>query len=339
MSEQRLPRPTVPALLQADWDTNEHLQAWHATLQHHTIESYQRTSPVGRLALSGVHTGEGIRYVDIMPPDVADEKDAIVIMHNFAGGWGVRGAVRHEALLASLPEPRRLLAFPNAIVGHEVATYSFNERRRLAAGDLAPLADRVLATCRSLGIRSIQTAGYSQGASTGAAVLARAADQGIEAGHSGLFDPPNVVERTSLALARDFVATGVANGFRASQAARIPLIDEANGPASRDRAMDRLRAIRNYTHPHNRALGRGLTHRTFGRDANTFLRAFPDAQLLCMRAELSTVTPRAAYEKQVRYLSHYRERVRSVTIPDIGHEFAENPIAYALLGARALYPR
>lgn len=335
---ESMPSPVLPQL-QPDWEANTALRIWHEAMQHHTVASYRDRSPVGRLLMQGAHTGAGIRYVDIIPKDTADEKDAIVIMHNFAGGWGVRGAVRHEALLAALPEPRRLIAFPNAVVGQEVASYSPQERHHLAAGDFTPLTDRVLNTCQQLGIRSVQTAGYSQGAATGGAVLAQAGDRNIEARHSGLFDPPNVVARAPFTLMRDFVATGVSGGFRAAQVARIPLLDETNGAVARARAHDRARSIRNYVHPHNRAIARGLTRASFERNAFQFLRNAPEAQLLCMRAAQSTVTPKAGYQKQLKHLAdHYVNRVHSIEIADIGHEFAENPIAYALLSARALYP-
>ena len=329
-------QPELPSLLQPDWEANSGLQAWHADMQRHTALTYRQESLVGGLAMQGTHSGDGIKYVDILPPGVADEKDAIVVMHNFAAGWGVRGAIRHEALLAALPEPRRLIAFPNAVAGSQVATYSYKERRAFAAGDFSPLSDRVLRVCEELGVRSIQTAGYSQGAATGGALLARAAHHGIGVRNSGLFDPPNVVDRTPLELVHDFVATGVESGFRAARGAHIPAINEANGTVLADRIIGRVKATRSYVHAHNRAIANGLAHRTFGRNADRFLRDFPDAHLLCMRAELSTVTPKEAFDKQVQYLSHHPGRVQAIEISGIGHEFAENPLSYALLAARAL---
>lgn len=346
--------PRLPDTLQAGWDANAGLQKLHGQLAGMTLAEYMTNSVIARAEVQSPPGELGISHVDIRAAEEDPDAPALVMLEPFATGWGARApqiAMQVEATLVALPEPRRVIVIPNTTHGQPAADLSREERRMHAAGNFAPLAERILRTLTARSIEHFQLLGYSQGASTGSKVLAEAAraDRGFGVGPSGLFDPPTIVQRSFGKLFKDFTFNGNAGLKRVRQETGVPMLAElltSGGFVQNARGLAGY--ARSVSHAHNRTMIGGLQKATFEPNVADYLAASDEthgglgAPLLLARAERSRITPAEPFYEVAERLKAQSTaagsaaRVSALEIPGYGHEMGDHIYTYALLARLAL---
>ncbi len=281
-------------------------------------------------------------YADLSPRQTHDPSQAIVVFMPFANDWSCNAALRISLLQNSLPQPRRIIVFPNNTFNdNSVYILTPTERAVIAGGDFSPLIERQLRVLETLGIKHIQVIGYSQGAAIGAAALCiAAAGAQFTIGPSGLFEPPNVVVRNPRQLVKDFL--GARQFAQAVNGSAIPAFSELQHTLG---GVDNVRQGwmfcqlgRSAALPDNRALVKGFGHGTFLEDLSAALNFDKKLQVVVGGGTESRILPEEGLRKLDWLAEQYPRRVHSIHIKGYGHELAENLTTYTLLFRHALFP-
>lgn len=328
--------PPVLASYEDDrlWATHERLAAMNKTDMH----AYLAMNDVQRFP-----DPQTAAFVDLRHDD-ADPTHAIVVPAPFANDWGVNLGIRMRLLHESMPFPTRLVVFPNNICSQPAYDLERKHKQRMKEiGTFEPIAGLQLRTLEKLGITRVQYMGYSQGASVGAAalrILSRGG--GITPGDSGLFEAPNVVERSALQLRRDFMGT---DGFaEVVNQSGIPMLSEeqcTRGGMDTVRQAARIACFgANSMLPVNRAIFAAFRHARFIDDIEiaTF-KLQGSAHLTVGRGTNSTIVPSQAMQAMKWRAALDNDRgLRPVEVLGYGHEMADNILIHTLLARMALLP-
>lgn len=335
------PRLMVPEELADGWD--EQLAEAHGRLAAMSCDEFRGAAPrIYRLGEAGT-----VSFVSLSPAEDHDEHSAVVIPFPFGAGGRLDMFARAKLLQDSLPEPQRLILFPNNTLQKYAYDFSSEERHAIGqTGDFTPLVERQFRTLDKLGIEYAQVLGYSQGAAVGATMLRLAAKKGyFKLGPSGLMDPPNVTERSRLQLMKDFASEGVGPLCTAVNQAAIPMLTtfQRAYPGKVNLARNNLTsatrtALNAHLLPTNRALKDGFRHARFVPEVDAALEADEDLRLLAVRAGNSRIMPPEAMDDltNLQQKKEYDDRLRLLTVEGYGHEMAANIVVHALLGRMAL---
>lgn len=330
--------PHIVPELHEFWD--EQLAQAHASLAATPLAEIEANmAPLSR--------SKGARrcaYVDLSPAGKYDPTHAVVNFLAFANHWGRNAAIRARLLQQSLPEPRRLILFPNnTIEDKDMYLLTPQERTNVARGDFTPIFKRQFRVLEELGIKYIQVIGYSQGGAMGAAALRYAAETGkFRLGPSGLFEPPNVVRRSRGQLLRDFL--GASQFSETVNGSAVPAFSELEH--TRGGILDNIRQFWMFTKfgrsaalPNNRVLIAGFGRGTFIDDLGTAMRLEPNLRVVIGGGTESRILPLSALHKLDELAKQYPKQLKVLHLHGYGHEVSENLVTYVLMLRAALFPK
>jgi predicted esterase len=304
----------------------------HQRLADTTLRDFWETMPDSTLPK---HT-DAAEMVDLAPYDDHDRASAIVLPLPFANGWAPHMALRARLLQDSIPEPTRLIVFPNDKRSYNL---SAEEQETVASGNFAPIAEKQLQSLRSAKIEKISVIGYSQGATVGACALKLAAQtDSFEIGNSGLFEAPNVIGRTPNELRKQFMASG--KGLdKAVNDSGIPALSEAQHSRGGLDVIGKFTGLVPFVirtqSGTNRAIHKGFTYPRFMQDVTAAMASNTSFEALIANAAESPIMPAESID-DIDYLSAENARIRTRTIEGYGHEMGDNIVVHAVLAKLAL---
>jgi hypothetical protein len=190
----------------------------------------------------------------------------------------LRGKFTYEALQAAGITDEKERPLPLLFLGAPAGDGRYNlnkqQRKQVAAGDLAPAAANQLELVRRKGFGTVAMLGFSQGGSMAAAGARIAHSKELDVSAIGAASVPNIVERGRWALQMAFASQaphlredlkkGGIEAFKRVHREQYSEIKYARAMLSQPRE--------------NLALFRGLTHDKFGEDLEAALQQFPDLQ-------------------------------------------------------------
>ncbi len=139
-------------------------------------------------------------------PDDNDRDSAVITIGEFATPIVPHFLVKSEVIRNAVNPRATLIAMPTSAIDQENMNYSNSERKALSNGDYSPVVGRISKTLEKNGNPSdITIFGASQGATFG---LAYAAHPDTQATAVAAAEIPNIVDRSSMQLARDFLDSG-----------------------------------------------------------------------------------------------------------------------------------
>jgi pimeloyl-ACP methyl ester carboxylesterase len=138
-------------------------------------------------------------------PGDGDDSRAVIVTGEFGNGISPSHVARSR-LTRDLVDPRATLVYqPNSTSTEDNLNFSKDERQKLHDANTTPLTDRIALAMEGVNKpENVTLYGPSQGATT---ALAYAALSSTPAAALGLVEVPNVVERTPLGIAHDFLGS------------------------------------------------------------------------------------------------------------------------------------
>lgn len=275
-------------------------------------------------------------YVDLNPDENYDPTTAVAVPFPFGNGWAPHMAIRAFMLQDSLDEPTRLILFPNDTTSYDL---SKQELAQVKGGDFDPIAQAQLAALTNLRLEKVHYLGYSQGATVGAAALKLAARSSrFELGNSGLFEPPNILPVSSGKLRQAFMKSGKGLSKAVNDSA-IPALSEAQHTRGLKDVLGMgaglIRVAINSQSARSKAIHKGFTHGTFIDDIETAVVFDENLHMTIGAAANSLITTSAALDEIAKTAKTF-PRINIVTTENYGHELADNVVAHAILGKRAI---
>jgi pimeloyl-ACP methyl ester carboxylesterase len=272
-----------------------------------------------------------LRAIELTEPDMSSTT-AIVVPHPYATGYLPHMAARMAMIQAGAPEPTRLIAFPNSTIKEPAMDLTRKERQKIAHGDFTPYGERALRTLEGMNIEKIHVVGYSQGAATGAHIMALAKDKGVLAVGDGLIaEAPNLQAQSFPGLMARFARVGMSAVYDAMAAAEVPMLRQSldGAPASE--------GLRNMLSRDNLTLGRGMAHHAIEPDLFAAMADKARPNLTLMRAGQSNITPHDQLELLAgRLQDHFYDSVKFLEIPYAGHGVGDNVAVHGAMAAFAL---
>lgn len=342
MSERLPPEPIIPAELQEVWNLHENAQIAHGRLASQTLSEIMADMPTVSYPYQLNRKEPNAGYAEFTPQGVDyDRTRGVVIGAPFGNDFNEFMGIRFKLLAESLPEPLRVIIFPNPTVDESAFNLNPVELETVTSGHFRPIIERRFRTLATLGIEKPHFLGYSQDAALGATAIRLAVLGGhFEVGASGLFEWPNGVARTAKELKKAFIKTGLGNLNRAINESAIPALSEAQlsrGGFDTPRQLLRFaQGNKNAKLPVNKALHQGMATNFFSDELSIALRHDSQIPLLLGSGALSKITTLEArnYIKTDPVLS---EQADEIVVSGYGHELGDNVVAHTLLGLLALY--
>jgi pimeloyl-ACP methyl ester carboxylesterase len=308
---------------------------------------------MARLDLSGLRdtipelqypTHEAPAGYGLFEPDKDfDPTKAIVSFFPIANDLGKNMGLRHLMLQRSLPVPTQIVGFPhNTFQEPNVYELAGTDRRELAAGNMAPLIDRQLQTLRKLGIEEVQVIGDSIGSTIAAQFMGRAGERSaLKIGHSVLFEPVNVLERSVDELEGNMRRGGLQSFLNAVNESGVPLYSKIQHTRG---GLDYLplgrlllQFSRNGRLPDMQALAAGMTNDRFIWDILGALRYTPHMEVTLGRGERSLMTPgHSALALRDQLQAMYPNRVHMYSAVGRGHEITNHLPTFVLVARAAM---
>lgn len=331
--------PVVPSELLPYWD--DHAREAYARLASMSLDQVIEAMPP-----SHDPTPESVRYVDLIPGMDYDPKRAIAFTTPYTNGWRPHIAIRAMALQGMLPEPTRVIVFPDNRLFETAYDLTNEELAQVDGGDFGPIADKQAFTLDNLlGIEEVHVVGGSEGASVGAAFLRRnAVSDRFKQGSSGLFEPPNCEKRENdvKGLERAFFETKLRDLNVAIRDSAIPALTEAQrangGVQNINQSLrigwDYLVSKKNKT---MRAVKSGMATDTFASDLHEIRNSHQDFSVTIAGGSDSAIFRREVQD-HFRRLFATQSRIQTdfVTIQGEKHTMMDNVVLHALLGRRAV---
>lgn len=322
----------------------------HASLAESTVDDLIALTPV-----TSYNEEHGIAYVDYSPATF-DRKHALIIEQTFGNGNGPNWACRIHLLQRSLHPQPRIISFPSptsrpavGAVAHRARAVCLTQAERdiVKSGDFRPVVDKQMRVLEKLGVERIQCIGYSQGASVGAAALARAADY-FDIGHSGLFEPANLQgkQRGELRLKLAH-ARSAFDYIRAVRHSAIPAFTELQQARTRDLLHQAWASVK--SRHGDRAIAEqaafeaGLSKNAFIQDIQTFLaktasrplqKLHLPPDLFIARGTKSAVATAQGFDILRRRIAS--DRLHITEVEGYGHGMGNNLPLYTILAVLAL---
>ncbi len=323
---------SVPETLTPYIDNNLHEA--HAELTNVTVDEFWNEMPRSQMP----RDDSLAEFVDLRPEEDHDSDKVVVLPLPFANGWAPHMALRARLLQRCMDEPMRIIVLPNDRKSYHLTS---EENSYVAGGNFEPLATKQLNTLQLLKVEQVSYVGYSQGATLGASALRLAAlrDQFI-LGSSGLFEPPNIIERKPRKLQRQFIDSGK-NLNTAVNDANIAALSETQhsrgGFDSVIKNLGLLPFVLKTQSATNRAIHKGFSHPYFSNDVSAALKRNRDMHLMVVAGEESSITPADSIRTLVSSVSEgSRSRLTTRFVEGYGHEMGDNIVVHALLGRLAL---
>ncbi len=329
-------QPVVPPELLPYWD--DHAREAHEDLAAQSLDQVVKSMPEAKY--SGY---EGARYVELSPMEDHDRESAVVLTLPYTNGWKPSMAIRAMALQNILPEPTRLIVFPDNTSSQTAYALSDDQRTDVANGHFDPIADKQAHVLDYLKIERLNVIGYSFGASVGAAALRLAAENSrFELGNSGLFEPPNCLTRKIRELEGAFFSTKLKDLNRAINDSAIPaLTDAQRAGGGINNILQTARITKDWIISWSamtmRSVKRGMASSTLNTDVAAATGANQDFKLTIGGGGDSRIFP-IEMQDFFRYTlaNQDNSRVSVVSLEGQNHSMGDNVVLHALLARMAI---
>jgi pimeloyl-ACP methyl ester carboxylesterase len=251
--------------------------------------------------------------------------------------------IRHTFLQRSMDRPTKIIAFPHSTSqAPYVYSLALEEQDILASGTMDPLTDKYLQTLEHLGIERVRVVGDSVGSTIGAQFIERAAETSdIAVGHSVLFEPVNVLPRTTAELKDNVKRGGLKPFLNAVNESGIPVYSQVQHTRGILDYPALLHMFLNFSlnaaRPESKALIKGLRGDVFPWEATVAMMSYTDMQLVIAGGETSLMFPRpvaVVLRNQLR--SGFPGRMSMYTAKGRGHEVANHLPTFVLVAKAAL---
>ncbi len=326
--------PVVPIELSSFWD--EHAQEQHERLASWTLGQFIEAMPESYFG--GYFTA---RYVDLPPTDNVgkvvdhDRNSAVVITAPYTNGWEPHIGIRAITAQKLLPEPMRFIIFPDN--SWKQVSYVINDRDKaiVASGNAEPIADKQAKSLEDLKIVKVHNVSSSFGVMVDAKTMRLAFEGGrFEIGNSGLFEPPNAVDRAVGDLEKAFFKTGAKTLNDDIQESAIPALVESQQAygsiTSNARQKGRILLSYAYSWLNNtpRAVKKGMASDSFIDDYNVIKNHAQGVNIIAAGGEQSTVFP-----------LDIQRKLGAFTIEGKKHSMTDNVVLNALLARMVIFGR
>lgn len=326
-------RPYIPKKFQEQWEGDEFLRLTHEEL---ASLSHQRFAD-GLMPELPLKEHMGVSYVDILPKG-ADAESAIVVPHAFAMGWGTDypQMAAMGLMISAAARDKRTVIFPASTRSTPGPALDKEQRRGLVKGDFKPYAQQMYGVLEALDVTSAHVVGYSQGASTGAALMwYMTHTEGISLQDSAILEAPNVGFRSRRQMFLDFVEDSQVDVAQAQKDACIPFMSQPLPQTKLQAARGAVGYLRDAFMTNNQCIARGFCTNTLVKDLEPALEN-SDARLLLARGTHSTVMSDQSMNELTRQLQSVEAQVKTVEVPQYGHAFGNNAPLLGLLASMAI---
>lgn len=327
--------PEIPEILQDYYDAQAAYA--HGVMASRSLEKLLQDMPEVKSAPVDDHTE--LLYVDMPAIEDGDSSEAVVLSLPHANGWKPHMYLRARYLQEAAAPEKRLIVLPNNTLGDRAYTLDDEELERVESGDLRPIAEQQARLILQLGIGRVSLMGYSLGAMD-AAVLAKVLKDDAELVTIGVFEAPNVMERSDKELRKGFTAPGLGGLARAVKESQIPALSEAM--KKRKVAWDILKfglateKWSPFADPANKALLGAMQKDRLFRDLRPALNAQPEVGLVLAAAEHSLITPPEQLYFHYEQTKNDHNNGDMLAVSGYGHEMGDNIVVHALLGKASL---
>jgi len=334
-----LREPIIPQELLPLWD--DHAREAHARLADMSIDQV-----IGAMPNSQFHTSDSARWVDLSPSEDHDRTKAVAFIAPYTNGWMPHIAIRAQMLQDVLPEPTRVIVFPDNTLFETAYVLTDRERLLVGGGDSGPIANKLAFTLGHLGIKEVHILGGSEGATVGAAFLRTNAqkDKGrFKIANSGLIEPPNCLDRGIGGLEKAFFETKMRDLTSAVCGSAIPALTEVQRAGSRlGNISQSLRIGRDYIvskiDKNMRAVKSGMATDSFSRDIYFAGHSFgTEYRIGIIGGGSSAIFPRGVQQQLKDFFTGInRVNADFLVIEGEKHTMSDNVVANALIGRWAI---
>ncbi|MDB5161187.1 MAG: hypothetical protein JWO96_567 [Candidatus Saccharibacteria bacterium] len=304
----------------------------HESMAATSLEKHLKEMPRSQLKEVGV---QQIRYAEIIPAGDYDNSEAILLELPFANGWAPHMYLRARYLQAVAAPDQRVIVFPQSTISETAYDFTGFQLDQIKQGDVTPIAERQARLVRTLGIGRASIIGYS-GGGMNAAVLSEVLADEVSVLSVGVFEPPNVVDRTAKQLTKDFKASGFSY-LQAAKDAEIPALVEALGKSPVSWKV--LKGTTNFGVSTllrgNKELKEGMAHNNLSHTLALALLHQPGLGVTLANAEHSKVSPKIKMSAQANTLSPFGN-VNHITVEGYDHGMGDNIVVHGLLGKAAV---
>jgi hypothetical protein len=280
----------------------------------------------------------------------AASTDTLVHFQPIANGIKPQ-AIAQVAALRALTEHNVLFVPQNNY------TFTKNERKQVLSGDYSPLAEqrlRIVEHAASLGyiaLDSIKLIGYSFGATDAAATGAEITKKDAGIIRAAVFaEPANVVNRSSLALFKDFSSTKTDKFLEAVTMADLPALSELYDIRNRKimpstfMTQDMAKFPYEFIRYGSTITARGLRFANFAIEVSQALESTAVGSNVVIHKDLdSDLAPLSAFNEQSAEICQAADKrginvfdIRTTAENQLGHAIGDNPWFWATLSRIAL---
>lgn len=211
--------PFIPVELQPQWDG--HAREVHSQWQAKSAEDLLASMPEPQV----VDLSDGTQArCWVMEPD-GDYDERSVLAQSLPHAQGLKPTMFSRTKLAQdlLDKPRLSVVFPNSTKKEPAYTLTAEQQVRVANGDVSPVIEKRLRVLEKLGFATglLAITGFSDGGQKAAAMAAKASEH-YEVEAVGVFEPPNVMERSAKELRKAFTDGGLKPLQKAVRDSAIP---------------------------------------------------------------------------------------------------------------------
>lgn len=278
----------------------------------------------------GVENESQLRKTNILDhlPDDCDPKSALMIYLAMGQPLDPNNLYQIATIAAVNPNHRIVVAANPSSPTYHAPHYSREQRKAIAEGNLAPVAEPMLRHAEANDSHKIEIApqyGYSFGADV---AMEAASSQAFEVPHAIAIEPAAVVERSVGQLGSAFRESGKAlKGYV-----------EQSGPgfrAARDESI-KLGFFAGLARLSNLAISHGLSHEGFEGRARRALEAHPEMQATIAWGTASELADNTALREQTLRLAEEFGRVEAMILPEQKHALANDVHLQAAIVTQAL---
>ncbi|MGB4758926.1 MAG: hypothetical protein WBP26_02620 [Candidatus Saccharimonadales bacterium] len=322
---------------QLEQSRDDSLMAIHESWSAKSIADIAASMPESQVYGSGK---KATRFVELKPADGEyDPEQTALLPLPVAKPWDPATYTWAEIVRQAAVPDGRMIVFPHNNFGHRSFTLTRAERSVVETGDLSPLAERYLRVCQALGVESLAlVAGWSYGASTGAAFSAYAADHLQLTAHAFDEAPNTYAHRSLLSIAKALTREkGISR--KVAEQSGLPTYPELLLGGQHIKSAIHLGKYGLGVHfaPPNPSITRMFQHDGFFTDIGILAEASPTATISLSNAISSAVGDSATTATLVSHLAPYpRDEIAQHIYYDGYHVTTGNPFVMAALARRAL---
>lgn len=322
---------------QLEQGRDDSLMAIHETWQAKSVEDIAARMPESQMY--GAEE-KATRFVELKPAGGEyDPEQTALLPLPVAKPWDPATYTWAEIVRQAAVPDGRMIVFPHNNFGHRSFTLTRAERSVVETGDLSPLAERYVRVCQALGVESLAlVAGWSFGASAGAAFSAYAADHLQLTAHA--FDEaPNTYANRSFTSIAKALSREKGISRKVAEQSGLPAYPELFLGGKHIKSAIHLGRYGLGVHfaPPNPSITRMFQHDSFFTDIGTLAGASPTATISLSNATMSTIGDSEATASLVAHLAPYpRDEIAQHIYYDGYHVTTGNPFVMAVLARRAL---